>query len=81
MSWKTALDTVDTRLRVSLHAKNESLRHWKMIIEIAYTNFQANFPGFRPDPFTSLVMSSGGRSGNSNLPNLVVPGERERYGL
>ena len=81
MSWKTALDTIDTRLRARLHAKNESLQHWKLIIENAYSDFQANFPGFRPDPFAGLVMSSDGRSGDSNFPNLVVPGERERYGL
>ena len=79
MSWKTALDTVDTRLRVRLHAKNESLRHWKMIIENAYTDFQENFPGFRPDPFAYLLLD--GRSGDSNIPNLLVLGERERYGL
>ena len=81
MSWKRALDTIHTRIELRLDGCNGSLRHWGMVIGRTYDEFQANFPVFEADSFASLVMSSDGRSEDSSFPNLVVPGERERYGL
>lgn len=52
-----------------------------MIIEKAYADFRENLPEFEPDAFACLVFATDGRSEGSNYPNLIVPGERERYGL
>ena len=81
ISWKTALDTVEARLGLQLDAKNRSLGRWKIAIEKAYADFRENLPGFKPDPFASMVFASDGRSEGSNYPNLIVPRERARYGL
>ena len=81
MSWKTALDTIDARLRLCSDAENGSLQHWKMVIGKAYANLRERLPEFEPTSFTSLVIATDGRSGDSRYPNLTVAGERERYGL
>ena len=75
------MDTIDARIRLQFDAVNGSLLRWKTVIEDAYGDFQVGFPGFKPDSFASLVMTMDGRSEDSNYPNLVVPSERERYGL
>lgn len=81
MSLKVALDTIDARVGLHSDAANESLGHWKMIIEKAYADFRENLPESGPGLFSSLVMAADGRSGGSNFPNLIMPEERERYGL
>lgn len=81
ISWKTALDTIDARLGLRSDEDNGQLRHWKMIIEKAYAEFQANLPEFEPPLFDSLVLATDGRSEGSKFPNLIAPEERERYGL
>ena len=62
-------------------AENGSLGHWKTIIEKAYASFQAKLPGSEPSLFSSQVLATDGRSEGSKYPNLVLPEERERYGL
>ena len=79
MSWKRALDTIDAR--VELNLENGSLSNWEAVIGKAYADFQANFLGPGHNSFASSVLSVDGRSEGSNFPNLIVPGERERYGL
>lgn len=81
MSWKMALDTIDTRIRLHLGPENGSLQHWRMAIGKAYANFQANFPGFEHNAFASLVMTVDGRGEGSNFPNLQLPAAREPYGF
>jgi len=81
LSWKTALDTVNARLRLCSDPESRSLRHWKVIIERAYDEFRANLPGSEPTTFASQVFATDGRSGGSKFPNLMVAEERERYGL
>ena len=76
-----ALDTIDARLGLCSDAENGLLRHWKVIIEKAYADFQENLPGFEPPSFASLVLATDGRSEGSNFPNLIEPKEREPYGL
>ena len=76
-----ALDTIDARLGSRSNVENGSLRRWKVIIKKAYADFRENLPGFEPPSFLSLVLATDGRSGGSNFPNLMVPKERERYGL
>ena len=52
-----------------------------MVIGKAYANLRERLPEFEPASFTSLVIATDGRSGDSRYPNLTVAGERERYGL
>ena len=75
------MDTIDARVGSHSDAEKGSLRHWKRVLEKAHADFQANFPGFEPHPFACLVMATDGRSEGSKFPNLIVPKERERYGL
>jgi hypothetical protein len=75
------LDTIDARLGLGSGAENGPLRRRKTIIEKAYDDFRANLPGFEPTSFASLVIATDGRSEDSSYPNLLVPEERERYGL
>ena len=75
------MDTIEARVRLQLDAKNGSLGYWKTVIEKTCADFQTKLPGFEPDPFASLVFAADGRSAGSNFPNLIEPGERERYGL
>ena len=75
------MDTIDARLGLCSDAGNGLLRHRKMVIGKAYANFRENLPEFEPTSFTSLVIATDGRSGDSRYPNLTVAGERERYGL
>ncbi|KAF9779638.1 hypothetical protein BJ322DRAFT_369059 [Thelephora terrestris] len=80
-SWNTMLDTIDTRLGLCSDAEKGSLQRRKAIIKKAYDDFQENLPGFEPSSFASLVIAADGRSKDSSYPNLLVPEERERYGL
>jgi hypothetical protein len=75
------LDTIDTRLGLCSDAEKGSLQRRKAIIKKAYDDFQENLPGFEPSSFASLVIAADGRSKDSSYPNLLVPEERERYGL
>ena len=81
MSWKLTLETIEARVPLHLDAKSRSLRCWKVTIEKAYANFQVDFPGFKPDLFTCLVIATDGRSEGSDFPNLIEPKERECYGI
>ena len=46
MSRKTALETIDARLRLFSDAESGSLRRWKIAIEKAYAELRENLPGF-----------------------------------
>jgi len=81
MSWKTALETIDARLRLFPVAENRMLQRWKIVIEKAYAELRENLPGFEPTTFTSLLLAADGRSEDSSYPNLAVAEEREPYGL
>ena len=81
ISWKRALDIVDARIESRSHAESEPLRHWRGVIGKAYTDFQANPLEYGPKPLVSLALSIDGRIEYSNYPNLLLPSERERYGL
>ncbi|KAF9779639.1 hypothetical protein BJ322DRAFT_1088430 [Thelephora terrestris] len=81
ISWNTVLGTIDARLGLDSDAENGPLRRRKTIIAKAYDDFRANLPGFEPTSLASLVIATDGRSEDSSYPNLLVPEERERYGL
>ena len=81
MSWELALETIEAHGILHQDAENGSLGYWKAIIEKAHADFQASFPGFEPNSFACLVMSTDGRSEDSDFPNLMEPKERERYGI
>ena len=81
MSWELVLGTIEGRIQLQLDVESGSLGHWKTVIEKAYADFQANFPGFEPHSFACLVMSTDGRSEDSEFPNLTGPKERERFGI
>ena len=75
------MDTIDARVGTRLEAESASLRHWRMVIEKVYVDFQANFLGSKHNSFASYVLSVDGRVDGSTSPNLVMPRERERYGF
>ena len=81
ISWKRALDTIDERIESRPHLENGSLRHWRGVIGMVYTNFQANPLGYGPDSLVSLALSVDGRTADSSYPNLLLAEERECYGL
>lgn len=81
MSWKRALDTIDARIGLRSDDESGSLRHWKMVIERTYADFQAKCSRHGPALLASLAMSADGRTEDSGFPNLMMPSERERYGL
>ena len=81
MSWKGALDIIDARIGLHLETEDGPLRHWRRIIGKAYADFQANFLGFDHNSFASFVVSTDGRSEDSDFPNLLLVSERERYGF
>ena len=70
-------------MRIGLRpdAENGSLRRWRVVIGRAYNDFQANFPGYGPTLLASLALSVDGRTDGSNFPNMLLPTEREPYGL
>ena len=75
------MDTINARIGLDLDAEDGSLQRWGTVIGKTYEDFKSSFPAFHPDPLISLVMATDGRSEGSNFPNLVVAGERLRYGL
>ena len=81
IAWQRALDTIDARIGSRPHAESESLRCWKMVIRKAYTDLQANIPGYEPCLLGSMVLSEDGRTADSSSPNFLLHEEREPYGL
>lgn len=81
MSWKRVLDIVDVRIGLCSDAEGRPLRHWRGVIGKTYADFQANFPGYEPTLLVSLAVAMDGRAKGSNYPNLLLPTEREPYGL
>ena len=81
MSWKRALDTIDSRTGSCANSRDGTLRYWKEVIEKAYLDLQANLLRCRPSLLTSLALSEDGRTEDSGFPNLLLPAEREPYGL
>lgn len=81
MSWKRALDTIDTRIGLHLDTEKGSLRHWTMVIGKTYAYYQENFLGHAYHSFGSLVIAMDGRSEGSQFPNFLVHKERERWGV
>ena len=83
ISWKRALDTIEECIRLCPHSEREAPQYhrWKEVIGKAYADFQANLPGYEPSLLSSLAMTVDGRTEGSNYPNLILPAERERYGL
>ena len=81
MSWKRALDSIDARVGLNLETESGSLSRWGVVLTKAYADFQENFLGPGHTSFASAILLVDGRSEGSNFPNLIVPGERERYGL
>lgn len=82
ISWKTALDTIDACIEARPHAESEPLQRWRGVIGKAYADFQANPRlGCGANQLVSLALSLDGRTGDSIYPNLLLPEERERYGL
>ena len=82
ISWKRALDTIDARIGFPSRAASESAQYyWRGVIGKAYSDFQANLPGYEPSLLTSLALSVDGRTEDSDFPNLLLAVEREPYGL
>ena len=81
ISWKTALNTINARIKSRPDVESELLRHWRGVIGEAYAGFQANPVGYGPNPMTSMFFSMDGRTKDSTYPNLLLPKEREPYGL
>ena len=81
MSWKRVLDVIDARIGLGSNAQSGSLLRWREAISKTYADFEASFPGNEPSLLASLAVSMDGRTESSAFPNLMVPKERERYGL
>lgn len=81
MSWKRVLDIIDVRIGLGSDAERGSLRRWREVISKTHAEFEATFPGNGPSLLASLAVSIDGRMESSAYPNLMVPKERERYGL
>jgi hypothetical protein len=81
MSWKKVLEIIDVRIGLVSDAESGSLRHWREAISKTCADFEASFPGEGPSLLASLAVSMDGRMESSAYPNLMVPKERERYGL
>ena len=81
ISWKRALDTIDLRIGLCPHSESRSLRYLRGVIGKVHADFQANLLGCGPASFMPLVMLMDGRTANSKYPNLLLPTERERFGL
>ena len=81
MSWKRALNIIDTRIGLRSYTESGPLRYWRNVIEKAYADFQVGFSGYGPTLLVSLAFGADGRTEDSNFPNFIIPAERERYGL
>ena len=81
MSWERALDTIDLRIGLCPDVKGESLWSWKEVIGKACIGHQANILKCGPSLFASLALLEDGRTEDSSFPNLLLPTEREPYGL
>ena len=81
MSWKRALDIIDTRIGLRSDIESGPLRHWRRVIGKAHADFQTGFLGYGPALLISLAVRVDGRTEDSNFPNLLLPTERERCGI
>jgi len=80
VSWKRALDTIDTRIESCSHTESESLRFWRGLIGKAHADFQASLLKCGPCPLSSTLLVDG-RTEDSEFPSLLLPSGREPYGL
>ena len=81
MSWKSVLDIIDARIGFGSDIQSGSLRYWRRVIGKAYADFEVGFSGYGPTLLASSMVGVDGRTEDSNFPNLILPAERERYGL
>ena len=81
VSWKRALDTIDTRIGLCSHTESELLRYWRGLIGKVHADFQANLLKCGPSPLMSSALLVDGRTEDSEFPNLLLPSGREPYGL
>ena len=75
------MDIIDVRIGLGSGTEGGSLRRWREAISKTYADFETSFPGNEPSLLASLAVSIDGRMESSTYPNLMVPKERERYGL
>ena len=81
VSWKRVLDTIDARIGSHLDNGDESLQHWRTVFMKTRADFQEKYLGDYYDFFVSFVVSVDGRSEDSRFPNMLLPNEREPFGL
>ena len=81
ISWKRVLDTIDVRIGLCPQPESESLRYLRGVIGKVRADFQAGIVGCGPSSLVSLLLSADGRTADSKYPNLLLPTERERFGL
>ena len=81
ISWRRALDTIDVRIGLCSQSGSGSLRYLREIIWKVHADFHANLRERGPSSFALLVPSTDGRTADSKYPNLLLPKERERFGL
>ena len=76
-SWKRALDTINVYIGSRPHAESEQLRHWRGVIEKAYTDLHANLLCHGPSSlFLSYELTAGSWTGSTDYPNLMLQEEQ-----
>lgn len=75
------MDAADKCIGLDLDPENKSLRRWRIVVVKAYADFQEKIVGLGHASFASLAISLDDLSEGSKFPNLLLPGEREPYGI
>lgn len=81
MSWEKALEVFNARLAKIPPERNTELRYWKQIVEKSHLDFTKRLPEAKPPALAVQAQREDGRTEGSQHPNLILPWERNRYGL
>ena len=80
-SWKRALEVFDTRLAKIPPENSAKMRHWKQVVEKLYLELAAKLPNVKTPTLARRVAGEDGRVEGSQYPNLILPWERQQYGI
>ncbi|KAF9785457.1 hypothetical protein BJ322DRAFT_831444 [Thelephora terrestris] len=81
VSWKKALEVFDARLAKITSEHGINLRHWKQIVEKHQLDFARRIPEAKMPTLAVRARREDGRTEGSQYPNLILPWERNHYGL
>lgn len=81
VSWDKALGVFDARLATASLEHGTRLGHQRDAVADAYSDFEAKLPEARIPVLILRALLEDGRTEGSQYPNLMVPGEREQYGI